>query len=465
MRSVVVLLFWPLTVLAQPAEIPFAEAQRNVVAQAMPAYPALAKEAKASGTVQFKLAIDPQGRVGNVELLSGHPLLIPGALDVVENWRYHPFVLLDGTPREVSTLVGIKFDAARISVAPVEVARGQQAAINGTETSMSGTAAPYSVTAKALDDHVRNHKWPVYPATAKVQKITGTVRMRLIVDGTGNVTDVSAVEGPAALAGVAAASARQWTYRPFFRNGSAVTVTGDAYLTFTLNPDAQVPVFPGDEIDALLDVAEMTVRDLKIETTQKYCFEAIQRARSSNEDRSDTIQDALRILYELYSRAANADASKSEEMHRRLTTIMAEQEKPNGYWTAQAVFGLGGEYLSKRSYPEAGEQYAHAIALLEPCVDPPGTRFCSMLLGDVLGYQAIVLYAQGKHAQSLPFFERAISRPDGAIHEETKVSAMSIYANALTQLGRGAEAADAAKRSRDYQKTHPEATKRAGIAR
>jgi TonB family protein len=334
-----------------------------------------------------------------------------------------------------------------------------------TEARMSGTAEPYSVTAKVLDDHARTNKWPVYPAEAKVQKITGTVRMRLRVDRSGNVTDVSVLDGPPALTAVAAASVRQRAYQPFLRDGSAVAVTGDAYLTFTLNPDAQMPVFPGDEIDALLDAATMTVLDLKVEATEKYCFEAIQRARLSNEDHSYTIQDALRILYALYSRAAKADSSKSENLHKRLTAIMAEQEQPNAYWTAQAVFGLGGEYLSQKRFQDAGEQYARVISLLGPCEEPPGTNYCSMLLGDALGYQAVVLYAQGKIGESLPFFEKAVVRPDGAIHEETEVVAMSIYSNALAQVGRVAEAAEAAKRLQEYQQAHPNAAKKAGIAR
>src|SRR5258708_6562310 len=346
----------------------------------MPSYPALAKEAKLSGTIQFEFAIDLQGRVANVELLSGHPLLISGAHDVVKNWRYCPFVLLDGTPRTITTRVGIKFDAATVSVSLVEPT-SKQGAINGSEARMSGTAEPYLVTAKVLADHVRRTKWPDYPPAAKAEKITGTVRMRLAVDRLGNVTDVSAADGPPALTAVATASARQWAYRPFLRTGTAVAVTGDAYLTFTLNPDAQLPVFPGDEIDTLLDAARMTVRDLKIDATEKYCVEAIQRARSSKEDHSYTIQDALRILYELYSRAANADASKSEDLHIRLTAITAEQEQPNGFWTAQAELRLRGAYLSQRRFQEAAEQYAGAIKLLEPCVDPPETRFCSMLLG------------------------------------------------------------------------------------
>ena len=38
-----------------------------------------------------------------------------------------------------------------------------------------------------------------------------------------------------------------------------MSVTGDVYLTFTQNPDSPMKVFPGDEIDALLDAATSTM--------------------------------------------------------------------------------------------------------------------------------------------------------------------------------------------------------------
>jgi hypothetical protein len=152
MQLIVTLVICPVVVLAQSAEIPFAEAQQNAVSQPMPAYPALAKEAKVSGTVQFKLAIDAQGGVGNAELISGHPLLIPGAQHVVKNWRYRPFVLSDGTPRAIITRVGIKFDAANVAVALVEVPSSQQGDINGIQARTSGTAEPHGQQAGTLPD-------------------------------------------------------------------------------------------------------------------------------------------------------------------------------------------------------------------------------------------------------------------------------------------------------------------------
>ena len=70
-------------------------------------------------------------------------------------------------------------------------------------------------------------------------------------------------------------------------------------------------VFPGDEIDAILDKATAAVRDLRVEQVEKYCLEAIRRARTTDEDRSATIRNALEILYEMYSGTAREQPEKA----------------------------------------------------------------------------------------------------------------------------------------------------------
>jgi periplasmic protein TonB len=40
--------------------------------------------------------------------VSGHPLLVPAALQAVKEWRYQP-TLLNGTPVEVITTVDVTF--------------------------------------------------------------------------------------------------------------------------------------------------------------------------------------------------------------------------------------------------------------------------------------------------------------------------------------------------------------------
>ena len=52
--------------------------------------------------------IDKDGNVQNLQLVSGHPMLAPAAIEAVKQWRYKPF-LLNGQPLEVETTVTVTF--------------------------------------------------------------------------------------------------------------------------------------------------------------------------------------------------------------------------------------------------------------------------------------------------------------------------------------------------------------------
>jgi periplasmic protein TonB len=73
-----------------------------------PAYPALAGRVRVQGTVRLQAVISKDGTIENLTVLSGHPLLIPAALDAVRQWRYQP-TLLNGVPVEVETTIEINF--------------------------------------------------------------------------------------------------------------------------------------------------------------------------------------------------------------------------------------------------------------------------------------------------------------------------------------------------------------------
>jgi protein TonB len=83
-----------------------AEAQR--LRGVAPVYPDLARQARVQGVVRLNIVIDKQGRVSNVSVISGHPLLISAALDAVKQWEYNP-TLLNGQPVEVATEVSVPF--------------------------------------------------------------------------------------------------------------------------------------------------------------------------------------------------------------------------------------------------------------------------------------------------------------------------------------------------------------------
>ena len=73
-----------------------------------PSYPREAERQHVDGSVLLHINIDKDGNVSNIEPVSGHPLLVPTAIDAVKQWKYKPY-LLNQTPVEVDTTVVIKF--------------------------------------------------------------------------------------------------------------------------------------------------------------------------------------------------------------------------------------------------------------------------------------------------------------------------------------------------------------------
>jgi protein TonB len=76
-----------------------------------PEYPPVAKMARIQGTVRLEAVIGTDGRVENLKVISGHPLLLQAAVDAVSRWRYQP-TLLNGEPVEVLTEIDVIFQLA-----------------------------------------------------------------------------------------------------------------------------------------------------------------------------------------------------------------------------------------------------------------------------------------------------------------------------------------------------------------
>jgi TonB family protein len=73
-----------------------------------PAYPPLAVSARVEGRVVLDCVIDEQGRVSDIVVIEGHPLLDGAAADAVRQWRYRP-TLLNGVPVAVRLQVVVSF--------------------------------------------------------------------------------------------------------------------------------------------------------------------------------------------------------------------------------------------------------------------------------------------------------------------------------------------------------------------
>jgi protein TonB len=83
----------------------------RLVKEVKPAYPPMAKQARISGTVRLKAIIGPDGAIRNLNVISGHPMLVQSAISAVKQWVYKPTVL-NGQPVEVDTEIDVNFTLA-----------------------------------------------------------------------------------------------------------------------------------------------------------------------------------------------------------------------------------------------------------------------------------------------------------------------------------------------------------------
>ena len=80
----------------------------NLIKKVTPTYPPLAKQARISGQVRFTAIIGKDGTIQNLQLVSGHPLLVAAAQEAVKQWIYKP-TLLNNEPVEVITQIDVNF--------------------------------------------------------------------------------------------------------------------------------------------------------------------------------------------------------------------------------------------------------------------------------------------------------------------------------------------------------------------
>lgn len=223
-----------------------------LVKKVAPIYPPLARQARIQGTVILRVLINKSGDVYDVQLVSGHPMLAPAAIEAVKQWQYQPY-LLNGEPVEVETNVQVIFkisdkpastgadvppgvtgdapqtgpspDPQRIPLTPVENAPPRLAVPQRIRVS-SGVAQGFLVSKVN----------PEYPPEAREQGIQGVVLLKVNIDKEGNVYNVELISGHPLLAPAAIDAVKRWKYRPYLLNGTPVEVETQVQVNFTLTP-------------------------------------------------------------------------------------------------------------------------------------------------------------------------------------------------------------------------------------
>lgn len=84
-------------------------AEQLKIHDVQPEYPQAARISHITGDVVLHVIIDREGHIAELEVLSGHPLLIESAIKAVKQWQYRPYIL-NGKPVEVETTLKVKYE-------------------------------------------------------------------------------------------------------------------------------------------------------------------------------------------------------------------------------------------------------------------------------------------------------------------------------------------------------------------
>lgn len=86
----------------------------------------------------------------------------------------------------------------------------------------------------SLINYATQKSSPVYPTIARNMRLTGVVKVELLVDESGEVAQVQNTSGPAMLQRAAIDAAKKWKFKPFTRDGQAIKAAGFVSFNFSL---------------------------------------------------------------------------------------------------------------------------------------------------------------------------------------------------------------------------------------
>jgi TonB family protein len=189
-----------------------------------PVYPPLAAQARIQGIVRLTATIGADGHITHLSVISGHPLMVPAALEAVKQWVYSPIP----NPGTIEIQVPFTLTAQELSSGPN---------MSDPSTPRKGSFAAATSPRIMIGSGVQASKLiskvePVYPPQAKAAGIEGTVTLSVIIGEDGHVESVDPKEGHPLLAAAASDAIRQWVYQPTQLNGTPVVVTTTVTVTF-----------------------------------------------------------------------------------------------------------------------------------------------------------------------------------------------------------------------------------------
>lgn len=228
-----------------PVDVPAESLRKSLIHRVEPVYPPLARQARIQGTVVLKVTVNKAGEVRATEVISGHPMLVPSALEAVKQWRYTPY-MQDGEPVEVTTTIEVHFQIAdkppasslaeahpdnSVTPTPPGVIVG---AVDTATTPLPAPPQRVRVSSGVAAGLLVSKVPPHYPDDAREARVQGTMLLKVNIDKEGNVYRTELISGQPLLAPAAIEAVRHWKYKPYLLNGAAVEVETQVQVNFVL---------------------------------------------------------------------------------------------------------------------------------------------------------------------------------------------------------------------------------------
>ncbi|MBX7171180.1 MAG: energy transducer TonB [Pyrinomonadaceae bacterium] len=86
----------------------------------------------------------------------------------------------------------------------------------------------------SLIDYATARVSPTYPPAAKSMRMTGTVKVEVLVNEDGSIGEVKNTSGPSMLQRAAVDALKKWKFKPFTKDGQAVKASGFVSFNFNL---------------------------------------------------------------------------------------------------------------------------------------------------------------------------------------------------------------------------------------
>lgn len=232
-------------------------------------------------------------------------------------------------------------------------------------TGSAQSKSPRSVPMTDAISHLIQRVDPQPPAIAKLTKVGGTVKVRIVVATSGDVVSASAVSGAPVLFRAATDAVKQWKFRPFLDGNTPITVATDVDVDFPgglskkENTVNQRYFGAEDECRSLMQATKFAEAEAK-------CREAVELSNQLPKDAVLERSGALSLLAnDILSQRRFAD---SIPLYEKALELDRAYRKADDADLASEYQNLGRAFALTGDFPRADKLYALAVSTFKVAI-------------------------------------------------------------------------------------------------